>query len=402
MTGRLKTIVWLGTGLCVAGAGAYLVMTQGAREPKPAAAAIVAPAPTISVIAARVQEIVDTILINGSLVAREEIMVGPELDGLRITEIIADEGDHVTRGQVLARLTREMLDVQLTQNDAMLARAAASIAQARSQIAQADAANIEANASLDRSRSLARSGFASQEILDQRISAARSAVARLAAARDGVVSAVAVARQVQAQRAELELRIARTEIKAPVDGVISRRIGRIGGLTAMNADALFRIVAKGEIELEGEVPESRLGALKPGQGVRVEIASMAPVQGRVRLVPAEIDRMTRLARVRVALPVGADLRVGQFARGLVEVDRRTAITLPLSAVVFDQDNTSVQIVRAGKVETRAVTLGINAGGRVEIRDGLVAGEQIVLRAGAFLRDGDAVSPVLTEDARGRS
>jgi len=78
----------------------------------------------------------------------------------------------------------------------------------------------------------------------------------------------------------------------------------LGGLTAMNADALFRIVAKGEIELEGEVPESRLGALRPGQGVRVEIASMAPVQGHVRLVPAEIDRMTRLARVRVALPVG--------------------------------------------------------------------------------------------------
>jgi len=133
---------------------------------------------------------------------------------------------------------------------------------------------------------------------------------------------------------------------------------------------------------------------------------MAPVQGRVRLVPAEIDRMTRLARVRVALPDGATpdgatLRVGQFARGLVEVDRRTAITLPLSAVVFDQDRTSVQIVRAGKVETRSVTLGINAGGRVEIRDGLEAGERVVLRAGAFLRDGDAVSPVLTEDARGR-
>ncbi len=401
MTGRFKTLVWLGAGLCIAGTGAYLVMTQGAREPKPATAAIAAPAPTISVIAARAQEIVDTILINGNLVAREEIMVGPELDGLRITEIVADEGDRVARGQVLARLTREMLDVQLTQNDAMLARAAAAIAQARSQITQADAASIEASASLDRSRALARSGIASQEILDQRISASRSAVARLAATRDGLVFAEAEERQVRAQRAELELRLARTEIKSPVDGVISRRIGRIGGLTAMNADALFRIVAKGEIELEGEVPESRLGALKSGQSVRVEIAATAPVEGFVRLVPAEIDRTTRLARVRVALPDGAGLRVGQFARGLVEIDRRTAITLPLSAVVFDQETTSVQIVRAGKVEARRVTLGINAGGRVEIRDGVATGDQIVLRAGAFLRDGDAVSPVLTEDARGR-
>ncbi len=401
MIARLRTFAWLAAGFCIAGAGAFVDMTRGAGQPQPATAAMVAPAPTISVIAARAQEIVDTILINGTLVAREEIMVGPEIDGLRITEIVADEGDRVTRGQVLARLTREMLDVHLTQNDALLARAAAAIAQARSQITQADAANIEATASLERSRSLAGKGFASQEILDQRVAAARSAVARLTAARDGLVFAEAEERQVRAQRAEIELRLARTEIRSPVDGIVSRRIGRIGGLTAMNADALFRIVAKGEIELEGEMPESRLGALKPGQSVRVEVAGLAPVQGRVRLVPAEVDRMTRLARVRVALPETATLRVGQFARGLVEVERRTTITLPLSAVVFDQDNATVQLVIAGKVAARRVTLGITAGGRVEIRDGVAAGDQVVLRAGAFLRDGDAVSAVPAEDARSR-
>ena len=80
-----------------------------------------------------------TVLATGSLVAREEILVGPEVEGLRVTEVLADEGMRVKKGDVLARLVADTLDAQVAQNDAGQARATAAIAQARSAIVQAEA-----------------------------------------------------------------------------------------------------------------------------------------------------------------------------------------------------------------------------------------------------------------------
>lgn len=372
---------------------------QIAPAPRAAAAQPEVPPTTVTVISANREQIVESILVNGTIVAREEIMIGPELEGLRIVDILVEEGERVEAGQVLARLDRGMLEVNLAQNDAALARAQAMVAQANSQIAQADASNVEAAAALERARSLSRNGYTSQEILEQRLAASRSATARLSAAHDGLAVALAEQRQTEAQRRELELRVARTEVKAPRGGIVSRRTGRIGAVPGMSADALFRVISEGQIELEAEVPEARLAALRTGQKVRVEVTGMPAIEGRIRLVPAEVDRATRLARMRVALPETPGLRIGQFARGTVEIDRRDAITLPLSAVLFEQNRATVQRVNDGKVETRQVNLGSAAAGRIEIRDGVRAGDRLVLRAGAFLRDGDAVAGVAVEQAR---
>ena len=386
--------------LVAAGDGAIAAFDRTATAmSRPVVGAPQVPPAAVSYIAATREQIVETILVDGTLVAREEIMIGPELEGLRIVEILAEEGDRIEAGQVLARLDRSMLDVGLAQSDAALARAQATVAQARSLIVQAEAADVEAAAALERARALSRNGYTSIESLDQRIAAARSAAARLDAAKDGLAVAFAEQRQTEAQRRELELRVARTEIKAPRGGIVSRRTGRIGAIPAMHADALFRVIADGEIELEAEIPESRIAAIRAGQKVRVEVTGMPAIEGNIRLVPAEIDRTTRLARMRVALPDEPGLRIGQFARGVVEVGRRDSITLPFSAVLFEQDRATVQRVNDGRVETREVRLGSAVAGRIEVRDGVRAGDRLVLRAGAFLRDGDAVAGVPVEQAR---
>src|SRR5690606_22949385 len=95
-------------------------------------------APAITVTKAAMEEFVQTAAVSGSLVPREEILVSPEVEGLRVMELLADEGDHVKKGQILARLVVEQIDAQLAQNQANLARANAAIAQAKSQIAQAE------------------------------------------------------------------------------------------------------------------------------------------------------------------------------------------------------------------------------------------------------------------------
>jgi len=338
-------------------------------------------------------DFVETVLVTGSLVAREEILVGPEVEGLRITEVLADEGMRVARGDVLARLVADTLDAQLAQNDAALARATASIAQARSSIVQAEARLVENRNAFERAKPLRQSGVMAESTYDTREQAARTAEAQLLAARDGLTAAEAEKAQIDAQRRELAWRRGRTEVVAPADGVISRRMARIGGYAAGAAEPMFRIIAKGEVELDAEVAETRLSAVRLGQPARVEVTGLGAVAGTVRLVSPEVDKATRLGRVRIFLGDDAGLRVGAFARGSIETAGSRGLAVPASAILYAADGASVQVVRANRVATRKVKIGLASGALVEVREGLSEGEMVVARSGTFLRDGDAVRPV---------
>ena len=111
-------------------------------------------AATVTVTPASRNEVVEAVTVTGTLVPRQEILVGPEIEGLRILELLADEGDKVSKGQVLMRLSRETLDAQLAQSDAALSRADAAIAQAQSQIANTQANVTWTKQDLERAQSL--------------------------------------------------------------------------------------------------------------------------------------------------------------------------------------------------------------------------------------------------------
>ncbi len=350
--------------------------------------------PVVSVIEATPRELVERTLVSGTLVPRDEVLVAPELDGVRITELLVEEGDQVAKGQVLARLSRETLDTQVMQNVAAVARATAALAQGRSQIDQADAAATEAKLALDRAQTLSKSGNGTEAALEQRVAASRSAEGRLAAARFGLTMAEADLAQAKAQRGELDLRLARTEIRAPVDGIVSRRTARVGATATTGGEPLFRLIAHGIVELEGEVNETGLGRLPTGAPALIDRDGTAPLPGHVRVIYPEVDRATRLGKVRIALDPGPGLRIGAFARGTVEVARRTGIAVPLAALLYSSDgNPTVLVVVDGKVTERKVRTGLTAGGFVEVAEGVRAGDAVVARAGAFLRTGDAVRVV---------
>ena len=95
--------------------------------------------PSITVAKVERRDITASVLVSGNVVARDEVLVVPEVDGLAVQEILAEEGDMVKAGQVLARLNRAALDVALAQNTAALQRVTATIAQARAQITDAEA-----------------------------------------------------------------------------------------------------------------------------------------------------------------------------------------------------------------------------------------------------------------------
>ena len=366
-------------------------------EAQAASATDLPPPPAVTVARAALRPFEDRLYVSGTLVAREEAMVGPQIDGLRITEVLADDGDRVAKGEVLARLDRSQLDALAGESDAALVRADATIAQAENAVAQYDATNTQAQADYSRAKQL-EAGVISQSAFDQRASAARAASAQLAGARSALAVAEADKKSQLAQRRELDVRIARTEVKAPVAGIVSRRSARIGALAMNGGDALFRVIQDGAIDLDAEVPEGSLARIRVGQSVAVTVSGTraAAIDGKVRLISAEVDRTTRLGHIRVALPAGADARVGAFATAVVEIARRDGVGIPTSALTGEDGTWMVEVVaKSGRVEARPVDVGLSSREETEIRSGLAAGETVVARASAFLRSGDLVRPVRT-------
>jgi hypothetical protein len=122
----------------------------------------------------------------------------------------------------------------------------------------------------------------------------------------------------------------------------------------------------------------------------------------VRNVYPEVDRATRLGKVRVSVPKDPTLRIGSFARGTVEVARREGVAVPVNAVLYGPEGATIQVVVNDRVEARRVRTGLSAGGLIEVREGVKAGEPVVARAGSFLRHGDPVRPIVAEAAQAGS
>jgi multidrug efflux pump subunit AcrA (membrane-fusion protein) len=257
------------------------------------------PAMSVTVIKATRACFSDTIQVTGSLVPREDILIRPETEGLRITQLFAEEGETVRLGQVLARL----------------------------------------------------------------------------APPEGQPGGT-------------------VDVTAPQTGLISRRNGIVGQTVSPRGEPLFRLIVNGEIELQGDVPAPRIGKLAVGQAARVVVPGIGEYNGKVRVVTPEIDAITQSGRARITIGNDARLRVGTFARAVVEVGTSCGTTVPLAALLFGPEGAVVQVVRDNRVETRRVRLGLLSGGNAEIREGLNEGDMIVARAGSFLREGDRVRTFL--------
>lgn len=357
---------------------------------KPAGGA--SPAPVVTVAPASVASFVDSIAVTGSLVARSEVLVAPEVEGLRIVVLAAEEGDTVARDAVLARLEQETLESQLAQNTASLARSAAAIAQARSQITQAEARLAEAQSAFDRAKPLQKSGAVSDAVYDQREAAARTTAAQLTAARDGLVLAEADKALIEAHRREITWRRSRIEVRSPVDGVVTRRTARVGGVASAAGDPMFRIAAGGEVELEAEVPEADVARILGGQNARISIAGAGEIDGRVRLVSPEVDKTTRLGKVRIFLGSSKGLKIGAFGRGSVDIARSKSLSVPAAAITYTTEGPQVLVVADDIVRSRSVKVGMQAGDQAEILSGLAEGELVIAKAATFLREGDRVRP----------
>lgn len=361
------------------------------------AAKIAAPPapPSISVMVAEKKPIAEDLVVTGSFAAGELVLVTPEIEGLAVTEFLAEEGDVVKKGQVLARLSASSIDISIVQTKALLAANDAAISQNLNQIKQAQISADRAEADLNRTKKLRSSGVATQETFDQRQAAYDLAEAQLANAKLSIAVTKANRAGIDAQMADLDLRKARTEIKAPVDGYISHRTVQVGSIASGSKEPMYNIVANGIVKLLAEVPESDLPRVKIGQKASVTVNGMnKPLLGEVKLISPEVDAATRIGIAHIRVTEGDRIALGAFGRARISLAAGAGVALPLTAVTFGENGPTVQIVINGIVEVRKVITGLVGTDTIEITDGVKAGDTFVARAGTFVRDGDAVTPVM--------
>lgn len=328
------------------------------------------PALTVTTTTLQTSDWPQALAANGNIVAWQEAVIGAEISNYRLTEVLVNVGDVVRKGQLLARVSSDMV--------------AADLAQTRAAEAEAEAMLAEAKANADRARSLQPTGALSGQQINQLLTAEQTAAARLNSVRAKVKSD--------------ELRLALTRVLAPDDGVISARTATVGSLTQTGQE-LFRLIRGGRLEWRAEVTAAELSRLKPGMAATIVAPNGSLVAGRVRALAPTVDPQTRNAVVYVDLvpagnTTGNTVRAGMFARGEFELGRSGALTLPQSAVLLRDGFSYVfEVQDDNKVAQRKVTVGRRAGDRIEVRSGLEANTRVVATGAGFLADGDTVRVV---------
>ncbi|EYD77376.1 Cation/multidrug efflux pump, Membrane fusion protein (MFP) family [Rubellimicrobium mesophilum DSM 19309] len=378
---------------------AALLAAPGLARSQEASASEAPPAtetalPAITVSEVRPQTLTDRVVASGLVDAVEEVQVQPLVEGQPIDALLADVGDSVEEGQVLARLSTSTLELQLSQLAANRASTEAQIAQAEANVIQATANAEEAERQAARNAELVQAGSVPQAQADQTAAAAKAARAGANVAEQGVASARAQLELVDAQIANARLQLSRTEVKAPVAGLVVARNAQVGAIASAAGAAMFTVVRDNAMEMRADVSEQDLLRLRPGQVARLtSVEGAEPIAGTVRLVEPAIDPTTRLGTARIQIDDPSRVVKGMFLTAEVIVAEEDQLAVPVTAVGANAEGATVMRVRDGMVERVPVTLGIRDGGLVGIAEGLSEGDLVVTKAGAFVRPGDRINPV---------
>ena len=322
--------------------------------------------PSVSVVVPGRSEVAHTITASGALAARRDQPVGVAGEGGRVTAVLVDANSWVRQGQTLVSIDRSVQSEDLAQVGASIAAARADAALAQNE--------------LDRSQALVGRGFVSKADLDRKRAARDSAAARV--------------RVAQAQYGSSRARLGRLDIRAPSAGLILSRTVEVGQIVSPASGGLFRLARGGEMELRAQLSQQDLADVHVGQAASVTpIGSQRTYAGRIWQIAPVIDPQSRQGEVRIAIPYDPSIRPGGFAEASISAGATTLPLLPQSAVLSDDKGNYVYVVNAqNKVERRAIKLGHVDDQGVSIAEGLSGQERVVLSAGPFLNEGQAVAP----------
>lgn len=369
---------------------ASLAEEAPAAQPKPSV-------PSIVVTEAKSRALIDRIVATGTIKATEEIYVQPQVEGLSIRSLEADVGQRIAADAVVARLNDDTLLLQKSQLVATKAKAEAALAQYQAQLTDVKSAAAEAERQYKRAQTLGKTGTLSQSSVDQAETAATSANAKVESTVQAIAIAEADIKVVDSQIADIDLKLARTDVKSPVAGVIAARSAKVGAIASGAGEPMFTVIRDGQIELVADVSETDILKMRVGQKAKVKVAGSAvSLDGSIRLISPVIDPQTRLGAVHVAIDDDEGARAGMYASAEIIVAEAQGVALPLSAITTDKHGTTTRLVAGDVVKQVKIETGIQDGAFIEVKTGLKEGDVVVAKAGAFVRDGDRINPVRDE------
>lgn len=374
-----KSLLWAALVAAVVVAALLLLLMQGRSAAQAgaasAAAAAAASAPAsvelapTDVARATTQALVRTVPVSGGLAAVQMALVKARI-AAEVREVSVREGDPVHAGQRIALLDATEAGLRLRQ--------------AEDQAAAAKAQLDIADRTLANNRALVAQGFISKNALEtseSNVSAARASLAAATAAAD-------LARKT----------VRDAEVTAPIGGQVSQRFVQPGERVGIDA-RLLEIVDLSRLELAAALAPTDVAELRVGQTALLQVEGLpTPVQARLARISPSTQAGTRAVMVYLSLEPAAGLRHGLFAQGAVELDRRPARVVPLSALRTDGARPYVLAADQGQVRRIEVTAGQRGlatfGGApesaVEIATGLAEGAVVLRGTVGTLRAGTPV------------
>ena len=337
------------------------------------------------------QSIAGVISATGKILVPENriAVIGPVNEG-RIVRLYAGQGTRVRKGQKLADL--ESADIDQAEADYLKALADYENA------VRSSAAEVKlAQANYDRAKLLYEQKVTAGKNLQAAEHDLEVAKAASENSVNGTKAALTAARRhlliLGINDATIDSLAKKTDLAAvfslnsPIDGIVVERNATVGASVGTDAN-LFKIIDLSQVWIDANVFEKDLERVRPGQEVKLTVPAFpeSTFSGKVILINSVVDPDTRTVKVRTEVnnPDGR-LKPDMFANvQIVTALNRAAISIPQSAVLNDEGKTIVFVAEGNGYKKRQVQAGIQANDRVEIIDGLSAGDKVVVKGNYLL------------------
>ncbi|MAW81248.1 MAG: hypothetical protein CMI63_13500 [Parvularcula sp.] len=349
---------------CGSGGGEPAEPSQGSLTEAPA------PAKSVKIVKPKSATTRETVVATGSIGSKQTSNIGPLVEGV-VETIFVNVGDRVAKGDPLFRTRPSRYEREVDEAEANLALAKANLRNARQ--------------AFDRGRKLKEEGYSSQSRLDD----ARTALDVAAA---------------EAEKREAELKTARkdledTTVRAPYDGVITRRFND-EGVYLSNVfrggveSSVLQIQENHIVVAVVYAPEQHLSSLKLEQKALVYVESQPePRESYVLVLNDMLDVGARTVELRMPID-NSDyaLKSGQFARAEIFTDDKPVLSVPAKAVFQDQSGAFVLVSHDGRAEMRRVVAKERPDGTFAVLEGLDADDDVIVPNGEPVAAGDPVAP----------
>jgi len=377
LTGLALLVILAGIGIAVVVRGGPATGTPASEAPAPDGTGTTPPAPStvataevadpngkapvpVHVVAIATGSVSSYIMATANLVAENEVKVLAEAEG-RLATLAVEEGDAVTRGQVLAELVRD---------DAVIALEKARLRATNAVLAY------------ERGEAAVKQDLLSRQEFDK----------------------LKMENEIAAQElAEARWRLEKTSIVAPFTGRVTKRQTQPGQHVRLGNE-LFTVTDFDPLIASIHLPEKDVLGLRAGERVRITMKASeeTPFDGRIRQISPVVDVATGTVKVTVeATRPPAHVRPGTFVTvEIVRETRPSVLVVPREAVIRELQDAYVFVAQEGVARRRAVTLGLEEAGRIEALSGVKAGDEVIVAGQGGLKDGVAIKVLPVAQASG--